>query len=402
MNRICRSLLVFPLAAALLLCSCSTNLGPETLPSTPPTTVETEPEPTETVETTFPEATEPSSTPVVTDRVVDAHGVLSVDDAKIIDGEGEAVVLKGISTYAIQECSEFFTPEVIKTLAEDWGCDILRISVTGDKNSGYLKEPDKNFDTVCKICNMCIEQGIYVLLDWNITYTDESDENKENAVDFFNRVSAIYSDTANVLYEISNNAAALATETEAGEDEDAEEVDEWGDIIKPFASEIIEAVRENSENSLIIVDVPGYGTDIASAADSVLDYDNIAYGCCLYSGSQGQEMRDSIKEAIEDDVCVFVTSWGLCNDKGLGGVYYTESRKWADFFDENGISWCNYAIGSDAKDDANALVLLSERYTDSQKYSGHWPDGLLSKSGAFIREELLKVPAEDTAETEEE
>ena len=74
----------------------------------------------------------------------------------------------------------------------------------------------------------------------------------------------------------------------------------------------------------------------------------------------------------------------------------------ADFFDENGISWCNYAIGSDAKDDANALVLLSERYTDSQKYSGHWPDGLLSKSGAFIREELLKVPAEDTAETEEE
>ena len=70
MNRIYRSLLVFPLAAALLLCSCSTNLGPETLPSTTPTTVETEPEPTETVETTFPEATEPSSTPVVTDRVV--------------------------------------------------------------------------------------------------------------------------------------------------------------------------------------------------------------------------------------------------------------------------------------------------------------------------------------------
>ena len=54
------------------------------------------------------------------------------------------------------------------------------------------------------------------------------------------------------------------------------------------------------------------------------------------------------------------------------------------------------------KDDANALKLDSERYTDEQKYSGHWPDGLLSKSGAYAKEQLLKVPAEPLTEDTEE
>ena len=400
MNNIYRSLSVITLAGAILLCSCSTNLGPETLPSTTPTTVETEPEPTETVETTFPEATEPSSKPVVTEKIVEKHGKLSIDGKNLVDSEGETVILKGISTYGIQDCGDFFTAEVVKTLAEDWGCDILRISLTGDKDSGYLKDADKNFDTICKLCDMCTEQGIYVLIDWDVLYADEADENKDAAVDFFKRISAIYSDSPNILYEVSN--AQIPVTAAAETDEEPEEVDDWGNNIKPFAEEVIEALRENSPDSIIIVDVSDNGIGIDAAVDSDLDYDNIAYGCKFYSGSQGQELRDKIKDAADDDYCVFITGWGLCNDRGLGGVYYTESGKWAEFFDEYEISWCNYAIGSSVKDDANALKLDSERYTDEQKYSGHWPDGLLSKSGAYAKEQLLKVPAEPLTEDTEE
>ena len=199
MNRFTNCLTIAVVSGAVLLCSCSTNLGPETLPSTTPAT-ETEESVPETTETTTPEMTDPSSEAVVTDRIVDKYGQLTIDGSKIVNGDGEVVMLKGISSYGIEKCEGFFTPEIVKTLAQDWGCDILRISLTGDKESeGYLKEPEKYFDMVCEICNMCIDQGIYVLVDWNVAYTEDSDENEEAAVDFFSRLSAIYSDSPNVL-----------------------------------------------------------------------------------------------------------------------------------------------------------------------------------------------------------
>ena len=91
-------------------------------------------------------------------------------------------------------------------------------------------------------------------------------------------------------------------------------------------------------------------------------------------------------------------NWGLSSNDYKGGIYYIESDKWAGFFREHNISWCNYAIGSHVNNDANALNLISDKYTDEQKAS-HWPDGLLSKSGSYAREKILDGKA--SADTEE-
>ena len=176
MNKIMCGLSVGLVAGAVLLSSCSTNLGPETLPSTTPateTTVETEP--TETTPPEIPEHTEPYSQAIITGSIVNSYGALAIDGNDLTNSEGQSVVLKGMSSYGLQECGNFFTFDVIKTLAEDWGCDILRIAITGDKDTedGYLKDPDKYFDTVCKIVDMCETQGIYVFVDWNISYDEE-------------------------------------------------------------------------------------------------------------------------------------------------------------------------------------------------------------------------------------
>lgn len=406
MNRIVRKLSVLGLAGTFLLCSCSTNLGPETLPpeTTATVPVETVPEETETVvETTETEAPEPLSVAVVTDSIVEKTGQLKVDGTRLINSEDESVVLKGISSFGISDCEGFFTPEIVRTLAEDWGSDFIRIAITGDDDdTGYMSDPDKYFDMVCKICDMCIEQGIYVIVDWDVQYTEEHDVNKEDAVDFFKRLSNIYSESVNVIYEVNNYPLEYENPDEDDDEEEDDGNTEWEDIIKPFASDVIEAVRENSPDSVIIVGTPNRGLDADTISDSLLDYDNICYGCRFFSGTNRQEQRDKLEEAVDNDVCLFVTEWSYCTSDCKGGIFSQESDKWAEFLDDNEISWCNIAIGSDIDNDTNALLMNSDKYTFEQIRSGHWPDGLLSGSGRYAREQFLAdapVP-EDTESTE--
>lgn len=381
MNKIAYGMSVFILSGALLLTSCSTNLGPETLPSTSATTEPTETEPEVTVTTLPPEATDPASTPVVIEKAVELNGRLKVKGANIVNSQGKTFVLKGLSSYGIQDCSDFFTAEVIKTLAEDWGCNVIRISITGDAQTGYLKDPDKYFDPLCKICDMCINQGIYVILDWNVEYEKAANENKTSAVDFFSRISSIYSDSPNILYEIENNK--IQTE------DSAKIKDEWTKNIKPFAEEVIKAIRKNSPSSIVIVGAPDRGLGIDTISKTKIKGDNIAYACRIYSSTHGVEYREKVQKAIKQGICVFVTEWGLCSDNGEEGLNMGESDSWSQLFEENNISWCNYAIGSNFIDEANALYLLHEKYTNEQK-AAHWPDGIITKSGLYVRKMLLK------------
>ena len=326
MNRFMCVLSVGIIAGSVLLSSCSTNLGPETLPSTTPSTEATiETEPTEETEPEVPEHTEPFSQAIITGSIVNSYGALSVNGNDINNSEGLKVVLKGMSSYGIQECGDFFTSEVVKTLAEDWGCDVLRIAITGDANSeGYMKEPERYFDNICKICDMCVAQGIYVIVDWNVLYGESSDENTDAAVDFFSRLSVIYSDTDNIIYEINNDPVKANDELGAS--------DEWENNIKPFATRVIDAIRENDSNNIIIVGTPKNGLGVNAASKSQLEYSNIAYGFRFFSGPHTEEQRNAVAEALGDGVCVFVTQWALTNEYGVGGIHLPESNKWIEFF----------------------------------------------------------------------
>ncbi len=396
MNRLTYGISVLIISGAVFLSSCSTNLGPETLPSTTPSTEPTETEPEVTTKQTTPESTEPGSVALVTEKVVERYGQLTTKGTMLWSSKGEQVVLKGMSSYGIQDCMNFFTPDVVQTLAEDWGCDVLRITINGDADTGYMKEPDKYFDPICKIIDMCVNQGIYVIVDWNVGYDKEATETKAAAIDLFTRITAIYSDTPNLIFEIAND--------DSTPDEANPIKDEWTKVTVPFVTDVIKAIRANSPKSLVIVDAPGNGLDIGSVVDSKtkLKFDNIAYACRIFSGTHSEEQREAMQKALKKEYCMFVSEWGLCSIDMKGGIYYLESDKWLEFLSENRISWCIYAIGSKVNNDSNALNLLSDKYTDEQK-SGHWPDGLISKSGLYAREQILygKVSSETEETTTE-
>lgn len=387
------------LATSMILSSCSEKKDDETLPSTDTQATETETEPTETEATeteteattteseTEPSETEPRhgpfSTAVVTERIVDKYGQLHIEGTHMVSENGEIVQLEGMSTYGMNGMYGFVNKDTVQTLAEDWGCDVIRMAMytaTGDDH--YIHDPDKYFNQMCEYVDLCIDQGIYVIIDWHILYDGNPQTYKAEAIDFFSRISAIYADCPNVLYEICNEPNS------SGEDEEVT----WDGVIKPYAEEVIAAIRANDPDNIIIVGTPTWSQDVDVASeDPITDFDNIMYTVHFYAGTHGEEKREKVRTAIENGVAVFCTEWGTTYDSGSGMVFTDESMIWLEMFDEYGISWCNWSIGGSSTEASNALRFVSNVLTIEEKYQGHWPDEFISDSGLFVRDMILDV-----------
>ena len=238
-NKAVSIILCAVLVMSAVFAGCSKRLPAETLPSEIPTNpTETTLPPPEPSETTI-EETEPPhgpySTAMVTEMPALKYGQLSVDGVNLVSEDGETVQLKGISTYGLNQCVDgFFSEETVKTLAEDWGVQVLRIAVQTESEDGndYINDPDTYFNLACQLTDLCIAQGIYVIIDWHITTDGDPNEYKDAAVDFFSRYSALYGEQPNVLYEICNEPGGTYYD-------DEDETVDWDDCVKPYAEDLI-------------------------------------------------------------------------------------------------------------------------------------------------------------------
>ena len=373
------------------LTSCSEKLDKETLPA-PTTTVSESSESSETEPSETEPSLGPNSTAVVTDKIVEIHGQLSVNGTGIVDEHGNPVQLTGMSSYGLNACAGFFNPNTVKTLAEDWGCDVLRFAMTTRGNSDdYTRDPDKYFTEMCNCINLCIDQGIYVIVDWHILYDGDPNEFKAESIDFFTRISTIYGNEPNVIYEICNEPNGMRF------DDDSQPVD-WDNCIRPYAVDVVSAIRAHDPDNIIIIGTPTWSQDVDIASANPVTGDNLMYTTHFYAGSHGQELRDKISTALSNGCAVFVTEWGTTADSGKGQIFDTEVYEWIDFLNENGISWCNWSVGGSNSEASNALKFKSPILTIEEKYAGHWPDEFLSNSGLLVRSLILERTEAQTQE----
>lgn len=399
-NKHIKRLVAFSVVFAFVFSSCSKKLPEETLPpatsvTVAETTLETEAtEETTTVEETTPEPTKapshgPNSTAVVTDMPVPLNGQLSVKDTCIVNEAGEIVQLKGMSLYGINYTGKFFSKDTCQTLAEDWGCDVIRLAMytIGSTSKAYIDEPDKYFQLMCDYIDLCVDQGVYCIVDWHILFDGDPMQYKEESIDFFSRISAIYADCPNVIYEICNepNGKSLADESvDVG----------WDNCIRPYAVEVIEAIRANDPDNIIIVGTPNWSQFADDAAKDPIDDENVMYTIHFYAGSHGEDVRSRMQSALDSGLALFCTEWGTTFDNGGGTVDTESSDEWLEWLDSNHISWCNWSIGGSASESSNALRMGSDSFTPEEKYGGHWPDEFLTTSGYYVKCKLLDIPYE--------
>jgi endoglucanase len=155
---------------------------------------------------------------------------------------------------------------------------------------------------------------------------------------------------------------------------------------------VVAVIRENDPDNIIIIGSPDWSKEVDVAAADPVEGTNLMYTLHFYAGSHGQELRDKMDTAQDQGLALFVTEWGTTDSSGSGALYFEETDVWLDYLDEHMISWCNWSIGSSIAETSNTLKMASSVLTQEEKLLAHWPDSFITKSGKYVRSQLLGIP----------
>ena len=370
------------LSGCVILSSCSKKLPPETLPSvtsvsTSETTVVTETEISETTEETVLQVG-PSSVSCEATLPVEVYGELNVYEKYLTDSEYRAITLNGVCINSLNYANGFINNETVNTLVNDWGCDVLRFSMNVEEDiGGYTSDPDTKFADACAVIDLCIDNGCYVIIDWNLVSGCNPSDYEEQATDFFSRLAAIYAGVPNVIYEISGRASFNS---------DGDDV--WSDEIRPYAQSIIGYIREYDQDNLIIVQTPNGGDDLESVLNDPLEYSDVIYSISV-SGEYDEVKAQEIIDVSDEGLPMICTDFKALDEEGA--FIEDAFTSYDAILEEEYISWCAYYVGGDA---ATGNLINTDLMNDQAVADAHWPDDFINDSGLFVRGELLDNAAE--------
>lgn len=286
---------------------------------------------------------------------VSYNGNLKLDGNNIVNKYNEKIILKGISSHGLQWFNYLVTDENIKIL-KSWNTNVFRLAMY-TKEGGYIDNKDIYNDLI-KDIDLVIDNDMYVIVDWHILSDNNPNNYKQEAIEFFDKVSSKYKDTPNIIYEICN-------EPNGGTN--------WNDI-KTYADDVVKTIRKNS-NNIIIVGTPTWSQDVDSVIGNKIDDNNTMYALHFYSGTHTDYLREKAKNAINNNVPIFVSEFGVSDASGNGGVYLDEANKWMDFIKENNLSFINWSLAD--KDESSALLKPNNKVIT---------DDALSESGKYIKD----------------
>ena len=309
-------------------------------------------------------STKINNTTIPKDSAVAINGALSVKGNQIVNKNGDAVSFAGNSFFWSNEYwrgASFYNKDLVKWLKDDWNSDIVRCAMAVDYKvkDGYLNNPKANVENVEAVVDASIELGLYVIIDW---HSHLAHENEKEAIEFFKQMATKYGKYDNVIYEIFNEPLQIS----------------WSDDIKPYAENVIAAIREIDPDNLIVVGTPKWSQDVDIASeDPILGYKNIAYTLHFYAASHKGWLMNKTKKALDNGVAVFVTEWGTVKADGDGKPDEESVAKWMKFMKENNLSHCNWAI-NDKLEGASIIY-------PGASHRGGWKDSQLTESGKIAK-----------------
>ena len=262
------------------------------------------------------------------------NGYLKVSNTKLLNQNNEEFILKGVSSHGIQWFYDLYTKENLKSLKDDFNINVFRIAMY-TKEGGYIDDPSIK-EKVIKIVDDLIDLDMYVIIDWHILSDNNPLMFKEDSIKFFGEISKKYKNVPNVIYEICNEPNGNTTFSD----------------ISSYANEVIKVIRKESPKSIVIVGTPTWCQDVDKVFK--LEFENILYALHFYSGTHKEDLRERVKTALNNNIPIIVSEFGVSDASGSGGIYLEETDKWIEFLKSNNISLISWSLSN--KNETSAIL----------------------------------------------
>lgn len=289
---------------------------------------------------------------------VEKNGQLSINGAYMVNQEGKPITLRGMSLFWSQWMGKYYNYDCIKWLRDDWHCEVVRAALGVGSDIGYMAFPEVEMKKITEVIEAGIKLGIYIVVDWHSHFAERT---TGEAVSFFSRIAEDYGEYPNIIYEVYNEPLNVS----------------WDTVVKPYAEQVIAAIRKYDKNNIVIVGTPRWSQDVDIAAQNPIDDQNVAYAFHFYASTHKQLFRDKCQVAIDSGLALWVSEFGTCFSDGDGAINYEELNTWMDFMKKNKISWCNWSVAD--KEETSSIL------KPNADPRGNWPDDMLTESGLLIR-----------------
>jgi endoglucanase len=300
-----------------------------------------------------------------------AKGQLRVCGTKLCNSSGQQVQLRGMSTHGIQWFSQCVKPASLDALANDWGADVLRISMY-IQEGGYETNPRKFTDMVHNYIEEATKRGMYALVDWHMLTPGDPHHNLARAKTFFTEIAERHKNKTNIIYEIANEPNGNSVT--------------WSRI-KSYAEQLIPVIRAKDSDAVVLVGTPAwssfgvsYGKNESEVANNPLTLGNLMYTFHFYAASHDDEYLNTLSRAA-DKLPVFVTEFGTQNSAGEGANDFARSQRYLDLMAQKKVSWINWNFS----DDHRSGAVFKQGTCAGNTFAG---TGVLKEAGRWIRDRV--------------
>lgn len=289
-------------------------------------------------------------------------GQLQVKGAQLCDANGQPVTLRGVSLGWHNLWPRFYNADAVRWLKHDWHPTVIRAAIgASNVEDHYVDNPQFGLDCLFPVVDACIEQGLYVIVDWHSHKLQT-----EEAVKFFSMVAEKYGKYPNIIYELYN-----------------EPVDDSWDDLKAYAATVAKAIRQHDPDNVILMGCPHWDQDIHLVADAPMTgIGNLMYTVHFYAATHKQSLRDRMVAAIGKGTPVFVSECAGMEASGDGPLDPAEWQAWVDCMEKNKVSYTCWSL-SDKNETCSMLLPRA-------KATGQWTADLIKPWGTMVRETLLK------------
>ena len=262
------------------------------------------------------------------------YGKLHVEGANLVDKDNNPVQLIGLSTHGLHWYGEYVNEVSLAACKEAFNVNLFRFSLYTSEN-GYCecseKKKEELYNRVLEGVKIATKLDMYAIVDWHMLGEEnDNDKNplyyKEQAKEFFDRITKDLANYDNVFYEIMNEPCGKTT---------------WADC-KKYAEEIIPIIRANKPDAIVLVGNPKWSSDLVSPKNNPLSFTNIMYTFHFYAA----DIKDTTKvtKAYAAGLPIFVTEHGGMDADGDGALDKDSTAKWYQILDARNISYVAWNI----------------------------------------------------------